>query len=55
MSFSYRRTYRGPIEAVLLAYRRMVQSGAHCVVDAIGDIMPCIDDIQARIHRGEQP
>jgi phosphonoacetaldehyde hydrolase len=37
------------------AYRRMQQAGAHYVVDAIGDLLPCIDDIQARIHRGEQP
>jgi phosphonoacetaldehyde hydrolase len=37
------------------AYRRMQQAGAHHVVDGIGDLLPCIDDIQARIHRGEQP
>jgi len=37
------------------AYRRLRQSGAHYVVDTIADVMPCIDDIQARIHRGEQP
>jgi phosphonoacetaldehyde hydrolase len=37
------------------AYRRLRQSGAHYVVDAIADIMPCIDDIQGRIQRGEQP
>jgi phosphonoacetaldehyde hydrolase len=37
------------------AYRRMWQSGAHYVVDTIADILPCLDDIQARIHRGEQP
>ncbi len=37
------------------AYRRMEQCGAHYVVDTIADIMPCIDDIQARIHRGEGP
>jgi hypothetical protein len=24
-------------------------------VDSIADLMPCIDDIQARIHRGESP
>jgi phosphonoacetaldehyde hydrolase len=37
------------------AYRRMQQAGAHYVVDGIADLLPCIDDIQARIHRGEQP
>ena len=35
------------------AYTRMWQCGAHYVVDSIADIMPCIDDIQARIRRGE--
>ena len=37
------------------AYRRMWQSGAHYVVDDIAALMPCIDEIQARLHRGEQP
>jgi len=37
------------------AYKRMRQCGAHYVVDTIADIMPCIDDIQARIGRGEAP
>ena len=37
------------------AYTRMFQCGAHYVVDGIADLMPCIDDIQARIHRGERP
>ena len=37
------------------AYRRMHQSGAHYVVDAIADIMPCLDDIAARLARGERP
>lgn len=31
------------------------QAGAHYVVDSIADIMPCIEDIQARLHRGERP
>ncbi len=35
------------------AYLRMQQCGAHYTVDTIADIMPCIDDIQARIGRGE--
>jgi len=35
------------------ATTRMQQCGAHYTVDTIADIMPCIDDIQARIRRGE--
>jgi phosphonoacetaldehyde hydrolase len=37
------------------AYQRMQQCGAHYVVNSIADLMPCIDDIEARIHRGERP
>ena len=37
------------------AYTRMQQCGAHYVVDTIADIMPCIEDIQARIRHGEAP
>jgi phosphonoacetaldehyde hydrolase len=37
------------------AYRRMLQSGAHYVVDTIADLMPCIEDIETRIRRGERP
>ena len=37
------------------AYTRMYQSGAHYVVDTIADIMPCLDDIGARLARGERP
>jgi phosphonoacetaldehyde hydrolase len=37
------------------AYERMRQCGAHYVVDTIAELMPCIDDIQERIHRGERP
>jgi phosphonoacetaldehyde hydrolase len=37
------------------AEQRMRQCGAHYVVDSIADLMPCIDDIQARIDRGERP
>jgi phosphonoacetaldehyde hydrolase len=37
------------------AYLRMQQCGAHYVVDTIADLMPCIDDIQDRIRRGESP
>ncbi|MGE0119742.1 MAG: phosphonoacetaldehyde hydrolase [Dongiaceae bacterium] len=37
------------------AHTRMYQSGAHYVVDDITGIMPCIDDIEARLARGERP
>ena len=37
------------------AYTRMYQSGAHYVVDSIADIKPCLDDIEARLARGERP
>lgn len=37
------------------AYARMRSSGAHYVVDTIADLLPCIDDIQARLARGEKP
>lgn len=37
------------------AYTRMSQCGAHYVVDSIADIMPCLDDIEQRLARGERP
>jgi phosphonoacetaldehyde hydrolase len=37
------------------AYARMHQAGAHYVVDAIGDLLPCLDDINARLKRCERP
>ncbi len=37
------------------AYTRMYQGGAHYVVDSIADILPCLDDIQERLARGERP
>jgi phosphonoacetaldehyde hydrolase len=37
------------------ARARLRQCGAHYVVDSIADIMPSIEDIQARIRRGETP
>ena len=37
------------------AYDRMAMAGAHYVVDGIADIMPCIEDINARLARGERP
>jgi phosphonoacetaldehyde hydrolase len=37
------------------AYRRMHQAGAHYVVDGIGDVPAVLDDISARLARGERP
>ena len=37
------------------AYDRMRRSGAHYTIDSIAELMPCMDDIQARIARGEKP
>jgi phosphonoacetaldehyde hydrolase len=37
------------------AYVRMYQSGAHYVVDDITGVGPCLDDIEARLARGERP
>lgn len=35
-------------------YPTMYQRGAHYVVDSIADLMPCVDDIEARLKRGEK-
>jgi len=37
------------------AYVRMYQSGAHYVVDDITGVARCLDDIEARLARGERP
>lgn len=37
------------------AYTRMAQCGAHFVVDGIWNIDPLIDEINARLARGERP
>ena len=37
------------------AYRRMETCGAHYVVDTIADLVPCLDDIEQRLKRGEKP
>ena len=34
---------------------KMRRSGAHYVIDTVADLMPCMDDIQARVARGEKP
>ncbi len=37
------------------AHDRMRMAGAHYVVDTIADVLPCVDDIEARLARGERP
>jgi phosphonoacetaldehyde hydrolase len=37
------------------AHLRMRQGGAHYVVDDISGLMPCLDDIERRLARGEKP
>jgi len=37
------------------AYTRLTQAGAHYVVDGISDVPPLIDEINARLARGERP
>jgi phosphonoacetaldehyde hydrolase len=37
------------------AYERMQKAGAHYVVDSIADVLPCFDDIERRLARGEKP
>ena len=37
------------------AYRNMLRSGAHYVVDDITGVPACIEDIEQRIRRGEKP
>lgn len=37
------------------AYERFYRAGAHYVVDSIADIVPCLEDIQARLSVGERP
>jgi phosphonoacetaldehyde hydrolase len=36
-------------------YPTMYQRGAHYVIDSIADLMPCIDDIELRLRRGDKP
>ncbi|MGI8703430.1 MAG: phosphonoacetaldehyde hydrolase, partial [Candidatus Limnocylindrales bacterium] len=31
------------------------RQGAHYVVETISDVLPCLDDIEARLRRGERP
>jgi len=37
------------------AYERLRMSGARYVVDTIADVLPCFDEVEARLARGEKP
>ncbi|MBR9829285.1 MAG: HAD-IA family hydrolase, partial [Oceanospirillales bacterium] len=37
------------------AYQRMTGSGAHYVIDSIADVIPCLEEISARLAMGEKP
>ncbi|MDP7338568.1 MAG: phosphonoacetaldehyde hydrolase, partial [Vicinamibacterales bacterium] len=37
------------------AYTRMQRAGADYIIDGIWDLLPCLDDIEARLARGERP
>lgn len=37
------------------ARRHMEQAGAHYVIDGVGDLLPCLADIEERMARGERP
>jgi phosphonoacetaldehyde hydrolase len=46
----------GELEARARAARlRLFESGAHCVVDCVGSLPRVVDDINARLARGERP
>ena len=34
---------------------RLSRSGAHYAISSVADILPCIEDIEARLRRGEKP
>ncbi len=36
-------------------YRKMYEAGAHYVVDSLADTLPILDEINARLARGEKP
>lgn len=37
------------------ARERMMRGGSHYVVDTIADLLPCIEDVEQRLARGERP
>ncbi|MSP83269.1 MAG: phosphonoacetaldehyde hydrolase [Alphaproteobacteria bacterium] len=37
------------------AESKLAQAGSHYVIDSVADLLPCLDDIEARLGRGERP
>jgi phosphonoacetaldehyde hydrolase len=37
------------------AFDKLAASGAHYLVDSVADLLPCIEDIEVRLRRGETP
>ncbi|HBO42443.1 MAG TPA: phosphonoacetaldehyde hydrolase [Planctomycetaceae bacterium] len=42
-------------ESLRRATQRLAKAGSHYVVRGVGDLIPCIEDIQRRVARGERP
>ena len=60
MALTNQRRYRGMIQGVPLdgagtGMAPAVGGVEVHVVDGIADIMPCLDDVEARLARGERP
>ena len=60
MAFTYQRRYRGKIQGVPRdgAGTGMAPAAVGMevyVMDGIADIMPCLDDVEARLAHGERP
>jgi phosphonoacetaldehyde hydrolase len=34
---------------------RLRERGAHAVIESVADLLPCLDDIERRLARGERP
>lgn len=37
------------------AREHMESSGAHYIIDGVADLLPCLEDIESRLRRGERP
>ena len=53
---AHKKLHIGSISQLPSVRRRWVERrGAHYVIDSIADLMPVLDDIEARLERGEKP
>jgi phosphonoacetaldehyde hydrolase len=48
-------THKRLAETRARAYAELATAGAHVVIDSVADLMPVLDDFQARLERGERP